>query len=109
MNLESALGHGRIHETTVRRVHHRTAVISVKMLLCKNADVSIRDDKTMSISGDKVVMNRKWAGVEHVWEIAEAISNLVTLVHYARSYSYEAIALQRALHDYGNNCVMSKE
>ena len=101
INLEASLGHGRIHEATVRRVHHRTAVINVKMLLSKNADISIRDDKEMTIAGDKVVMNRKWSGVDHPWEIAEAVSNLVTLVHYVRAYSYEAIALQRALHDYG--------
>lgn len=46
-------------------------------------------------------LDRKWTQVEAVHEIAEAVSNLVTLVHYTRHYSYEAIALSRALHDYG--------
>ena len=49
----------------------------------------------------QVSLDRKWSQVESVWEIAEAVSNLVTIVHYTRNYSYEAIALQRALHDYG--------
>ena len=71
------------------------------MLLSKNADVSIRDSKVVKISGDKVSMDRKWAQVEAVWEIAEAVSNFVTLIHYTRHYSYEGIALSRALHDFG--------
>ena len=39
--------------------------------------------------------------MEAVWEIAEAVSNFTTIVHLARSYSYEALALSRALHDFG--------
>ena len=101
LNMEPSLGHARIHDTTIRRCHDRCALLSTKMLLSKNADVSIRDSKVMKISGDKVSLDRKWAQVEAVWEIAEAVSNYVTLIHYTRNYSYEGIALSRALHDFG--------
>jgi hypothetical protein len=52
--MEPSLGHARIHDTTVRRCHDRCSTITTKMLLSKNADVSIRDSKVMKISGDKV-------------------------------------------------------
>ena len=53
------------------------------------------------VLGFQVSLDRKWAQVEAVWEIAEAVSNYVTLIHYTRNYSYEGIALSRVLHDYG--------
>ena len=95
------MGHGRVHDATIKRLHHRTSAISLRMLLTRNADVHIRDTRVMRVEGDKVSMDRKWAAPEQTWEVAEAISNFVTLIHYIRSYSYEALALHRALHDYG--------
>ena len=56
LNMEPSIGHARIHDTTVRRCHDRCATLTVKMLLSKNADVSIRDSKVMKISGDKVCL-----------------------------------------------------
>ena len=99
--MEPAMGHGRVHEATIKRLHHRTSAVSLRMLLTRNSDVHIRDTRVMRVEGDKVSMDRKWAPPEQTWEVAEAISNLVTLVHYIRSYSYEALSLHRALHDYG--------
>ena len=101
LNVEPAMGHGRVHDATIKRLHHRTSAISLRMLLTRNADVHIRDTRVMRVEGDKVSMDRKWAAPEQTWEVAEAISNFVTLIHYIRSYSYEALALHRALHDYG--------
>ena len=101
LNVEPAMGHGRVHEATIKRLHHRTSAVSLRMLLTRNSDVHIRDTRVMRVEGDKVSMDRKWAPPEQTWEVAEAISNLVTLVHYIRSYSYEALSLHRALHDYG--------
>ena len=101
LNVEPAMGHGRVHDATIKRLHHRTSAISLRMLLTRNSDVHIRDTRVMRVEGDKVSMDRKWAAPEQTWEVAEAISNYVTLIHYIRSYSYEALALHRALHDYG--------
>ena len=50
------------------------------MLLTRNSDVHIRDTRVMRVEGDKVSMDRKWAAPEQTWEVAEAISNFVTLV-----------------------------
>ena len=101
LNVEPAMGHGRVHDATIKRLHHRTSAVSLRMLLTRNSDVHIRDTRVMRVEGDKVSMDRKWAAPEQTWEVAEAISNFVTLIHYIRSYSYEALALHRALHDYG--------
>ena len=101
LNMEPSLGHSRVHDTTVRRCHDRTALLTTKMLLGKNADISLKDAKVMKIDDDKVSYSRSWASPESVSEIAEAVQNFVSLVYYTRCYSYEAIAISRSLHDSG--------
>ena len=101
LNMEPSLGHSRVHDTTVRRCHDRTALLTTKMLLGKNADISLKDAKVMKIDDDKVSYSRSWASPESVSEIAEAVQNYVSLVYYTRCYSYEAIAISRSLHDSG--------
>ena len=79
-------------------MHDRGACITTKMLLSKNADVSIKES---NIEGNKLVTDRKWAAPEAVWEIVEAISNYTVLTYYIRNYSYEGLAISRAYHDMG--------
>ena len=101
LNMESVIGHARIHDSTIRRCHDRTALITTKMLLARNADISIKDTKLVKIGADKLSFDRKWAGPEAVSEIAEAVANFSAVIHYVRSYSYEGLAISRALHDAG--------
>ena len=101
MNMESVLGYARIHDTTIKRCHDRQSLITTKMLLSRNADVSIKDAKILKLGEDKVSYDRKWSGAEQVWEIAEAVSNLVSIIHFVRGYSFEALSIQRAIHDSG--------
>ena len=79
-------------------MHDRGSCITTKMLLSKNADVSIKES---NIKGNKLVTDRKWAAPEAVWEIVEAISNYTVLTYYIRNYSYEGLAISRAYHDMG--------
>ena len=101
LNMESVLGHARVHDSTIRRCHDRTALINTKMLLARNADISIKDAKLVKIGADKLSFDRKWGGPEAVSEIAEAVANFSAVVHYVRGYSYEGLAISRALHDAG--------
>ena len=41
------------------------------------------------------------AAPEHVSEIAEAVQNYISIVHYTRNYSFEALAIARSFHDSG--------
>ena len=79
-------------------MHDRGSCITTKMLLSKNADVSIKES---NIEGNKLVTDRKWSAPEAVWEIVEAISNYTVLTYYIRNYSYEGLAISRAYHDMG--------
>ena len=45
MFLEAAMGVARINELTLKRLHFRSHAVTVKMLLSRNADVSLRDTK----------------------------------------------------------------
>ena len=101
LNMEPALGHARVHDASVRRIHHRTSLVTLRMLLSKNADISLKDSKLVSTNGDKLSLDRNWKAPEHAWEIAEGVLNFCTIISYVRGYSYEAQALLRALHDYG--------
>ena len=101
LNMEPALGHARVHDATVRRLHHRTSLVTLRMLLGKNADISLKDSKLVSADGDKLSLDRNWKAPEYAWEIAEGVLNYCTIVSYVRGYSYEGQALLRALHDYG--------
>ena len=47
------------------------------------------------------VNSRKWSAPETVSEIVEAVLNYTAAVSVIRGYSFEAVALQRALHDLG--------
>ena len=60
LNMEPCLGHARVHDTTIRRCHDRTALLTTRMLLSKNADVSLKDAKVMKIGDDKISYDRKW-------------------------------------------------
>ena len=79
-------------------MHDRGSCLTTKMLLSKNADVSIKES---TIEGNKMITDRKWAAPEAVWEIVEAINNYVVLTYYIRNYSYEGLAISRAYHDMG--------
>ena len=101
LNMEPALGHARVHDATVRRIHDRTSLVTLRMLLSKNADISLKDSKLVSTNGDKLSLDRNWKAPEHAWEVAEGVLNYCTVISYVRGYSYEGQALLRALHDYG--------
>ena len=101
MNMESCIGHARIHDSTIKRCHDRAALINTKMLLARNADVSIKDVKLVKIGADKLSYDRKWAQPETASEVAEAVQNYVALIYYIRGYSFEAISISRAFHDAG--------
>ena len=101
MNMESCIGHARIHDSTIKRCHDRAALINTKMLLARNADISIKDVKLVKLGEDKLSYDRKWASPDTVSEVAEAVQNYTALIYYIRGYSFEAIAISRALHDAG--------
>ena len=85
----------------MRQIHQRTLLVTLRMLLSKNADVNLRDSKLVSADGDKLSLDRNWKAPEYAWEIAEGVINYMTVVSYVRGYSYEGQALLRAHHDYG--------
>ena len=45
MYLEAAMGVARVNELTLKRLHFRSNAVTVKMLLTRNADVSLKDSK----------------------------------------------------------------
>ena len=53
------------------------------------------------MQGDKVLYDRNWRAPDSVAEVVEAVHNLVVAVYMIRNYSFEALALSRALHDLG--------
>ena len=101
LSMEAALGPARVNDATIRRAHDRASCLTTRMLLTRNADVSIKDSKTLKVEGNTISSDRKWAPPEEVWEVVEALQNYVTLTYYIRNYSFEGLAIQRCLHDFG--------
>ena len=101
LSMEAAIGPARVNDATIRRAHDRASCLTTRMLLTRNADVSIKDSKTLKVEGNTISSDRKWAPPEEVWEIVEALQNYVTLTYYIRNYSFEGLAIQRCLHDFG--------
>ena len=101
LSMEAAIGPARVNDATIRRAHDRASCLTTRMLLTRNADVSIKDSKTLKVEGNTISSDRKWAPPEEVWEIVEALQNYVTLTYYIRNYSFEGLAIQRCFHDFG--------
>ena len=101
LSMEAAMGPARVNDATIRRAHDRASCLTTRMLLTRNADVSIKDSKTLKVEGNTISSDRKWSAPEEAWEIAEAIQNYTTLTYYIRNYSFEGLAVQRCFHDYG--------
>ena len=101
LSMEAAMGPARVNDATIRRAHDRASCLTTRMLLTRNADVSIKDSKTLKVEGNTISSDRKWSAPEEAWEIAEAIQNYVTLTYYIRNYSFEGLAIQRCFHDFG--------
>ena len=101
LSMEAAMGPARVNDATIRRAHDRASCLTTRMLLTRNADVSIKDCKTLKVEGNTISSDRKWSPPEEAWEIAEAVQNYVTLTYYIRNYSFEGLAIQRCFHDFG--------
>ena len=82
LSMEATMGSARVNDAT-------------------NADVSIKDSKTLKVEGNTISSDCKWSAPEEAWEIAEAIQNYVTLTYYIRNNSFEGLAIQRCFHDFG--------
>ena len=101
MYLEAHMGASRVNPAALKMMHDRVAGLKIRMLLAKNAEVSIRENKILKLDGNSVLMDKKWAGPESVAEIVEALHNFCAAIHMTRAYSYEGLSLMRASHDVG--------
>ena len=97
--LASTMGSARIHDNTLARLHHRTSALTYKMLLNKNAHLCDQDKMVMmSTSSNTTKFGAKMEDANDTFELVEAVLNYLAATYMIRSYSYEAIALVRALH-----------
>ena len=97
--LASTMGSARIHDNTLARLHHRTSALTYKMLLGKNAHLCDQDKMVMmSTSSNSTKFGAKMEDANDTYELMEAVLNYLSATYMIRSYSYEAIALVRALH-----------
>ena len=94
---------GRVNARTIRRVHDRSLLVTCKSLSSNNA--AICGEKKMQYSlkpteEDETILlgGRGYVECKTVFEIVDSVMNLVAIIHQVRPYSYEAIALLRALH-----------
>ena len=99
LHLEPQAGSNRANEDTLIKLHKRSSSINLKMLLTKNQFVT---DKNKSLLYDRdsesFTSGYKWQEASTVWEIIDAVHNLVNSIMMIRAYSYEATALSRGLH-----------
>ena len=94
---------GRINPKTIRRVHDRSMLVTTKSLSSQNSAVTGEKRMTYRLAAtedDDTILtgSRAYVDCKTVFEVMDSVMNFVALIHQIRPYSYEGIALMRALH-----------
>ena len=95
---------GRVNALTIRKIHDRSVLVTVKGLSSKNSGVcgekkmvyklqqSTDDEDTILMGG------RNYTDCKTVYDVVESVFNFAAICHQVRPYSYEALSLLRCLH-----------
>ena len=93
----------RISSVTLRTLHNTSKRLYSKHFLVRNAGNEYDDEKRelrvrSSSKGTVAQVGCKWEEAETLYELVDGVKNYVGAIHMIRGFSYEALALDRALH-----------
>ena len=95
---------GRVNPLTIRKLHDRSVLVTVKSLSSLNSGVCGEKKMVYKLqqTGDEeetmLMGGRSYVDVKTVYDVMDSVFNWMAVCHQLRPYSYEAVSLMRCLH-----------